>query len=656
MGIDEGRCGDSAGLGFCSKMSQATSLQIGGEGGSSVGRAATASGTSTHDAGAHAWAAFTAASSDETFCRAWLTLQCGMIPDVRAGLLLLRDQAGQSYAPAAVWPDPRHDLTYLTGAAERALAERRGVVVGLDPGGDESVAPDTVHVAYPVQTDAEIVGAVVLDLRARAEAELQEVLRQLLWGTGWLEALLRRHQLARNAHVLERASIALDLVQAVQEHKSLGQAAMVAVNELATIGKADRVSLGVERNGKLELRAISRTAWFDAKSQLVETIENAMEEAIDQETGVAWPVLPGLRGKVNVAQRDLAVRSGAAAVLTVPLVSAGRPMGAFTLERDQGPEFDATSLMLCQVIGGLLGPTLEIRLEGERWFAGRIVGKLAEWSNKLIGPRHPVIKLGAALLMSAILFLVVAEGAFRVSARTIVEGAVQRAAVAPFDGYVRDAFVRAGDTVRQGEILATLDDRDLKLEQVKWETEKEQVARKYREALAKRDRAAYRVLAAQLSQAEAQLALTEERLVRTQLVAPFDGVVVSGDLSQMLGAPVEKGKVLFELAPLDKYRVVLKVDERDIAYVAAGQRGELALTGITGATLPFVVKTVTSVSTAQEGSNFFRVEAQLEDTSTRLRPGMEGVGKVSVGEHPLIWVWTRNFVNWVRISLWTWLP
>lgn len=615
-----------------------------------------ASGTATRDLDARAWSAFTSASSDEAFCSAWLTLQCAIISGVLAGLLLLRDKRGQSYVPAAVWPDSRRDLTYLTKAAERALAERRGVVVGLDPGRSEGVAPETVHVAYPVETDAEVMGAVVLDIRAREEAELQDVLRRLLWGAGWLEALLRRHQLARNAQVLERASVALDLVQAVQEHKSLALAAMTVVNELATVGKADRVSLGIERDGKLELRAISRTAWFDPKSQLVETVENAMEEAIDQEAGVAWPALAGSRGKVNVAQRDLALRSGAAAVLTVPLVSGGRPIGAFTLERTQGSEFDATSLMLCQVIGELLGPTLEIRLEGERWVTGRIVDKLAKWRDKLVGPRQPAIKLGAVLLLAAILILAVAEGTFRVSARTIVEGAVQRATVAPFDGYVNDAFVRAGDTVRQGQILATLDDRDLKLEQVKWETEREQVARKYREALAKHDRAAYRVLAAQLSQAEAQLALTEERLVRTQLVAPFDGVVVSGDLSQMLGTPIEKGKVLFELAPLDSYRVILKVDERDIAYVVAGQGGELALTGITGARLPFVVKTVTSVSTAQEGRNFFRVEAQLEDASTRLRPGMEGVGKVSVGKRALAWIWTRNFVNWVRISLWTWMP
>ncbi|HSW18006.1 MAG TPA: HlyD family efflux transporter periplasmic adaptor subunit, partial [Ramlibacter sp.] len=175
-------------------------------------------------------------------------------------------------------------------------------------------------------------------------------------------------------------------------------------------------------------------------------------------------------------------------------------------------------------------------------------------------------------------------------------------------------------------------------------------------ALAKRERAAMGIVAAQLEQAESQLAMAQDKLARTRLVAPFEGVVVSGDLSQMLGAPVEKGKVLFELAPLDQYRVVLRVDERDIRFVKAGQRGELALTGITGETLPFEVKTVTPVSTAQDGRNFFRVEAQLAQASPRLRPGMEGVGKIDIGERGLAWIWTRSFFDWARLALWNWTP
>jgi multidrug resistance efflux pump len=607
-------------------------------------------------ADAETWAVFAAAASDEAFLSAWLALQCGMIPHVRAGLLLLRESPDGSFAPAAVWPAAREDLTYLTRAAERALTERRGLVLAAGASDAPHVALGSVHVAYPVERDSELMGAVVLDLRARPDSELQAVMRQLLWGAGWLVALLRKHRLARDQRLLERAATALDLVQAAQEHATLDEAAMAVVNEMATLLKADRVSLGIEKKGRLRLRAISRTAWFDRKSQLVETIENAMEEALDQQATVAWPRCAPGRTRVSVAQRDLAVRAGSAAVLSVPLTSGGQSVGALTLERDQGAPFDEGSISVCEAAGELLGPAFASLLEHERWMSGRLLRLAGDGTRRLVGPRRPALKLSALLVLIAVGFLIFADGEFRVSARTFVEGEIQRAAVAPFDGYIAEAYARAGETVRAGAVLATLDDRELKLERVRWLAEKEQADRKYNDALARHERAAAQILAAQRDQVSAQLALAEEKLARAQLVAPFDAVVVAGDLSQMLGAPVEKGKVLFELAPLDSYRVVLRVDERDISYVTVGQRGELGLTGLTGVTLPFTVKSVTPVSTAQEGRNFFRVEAELEDSSARLRPGMEGVGKIAVDERRIVWIWTRNFVNWLRTSLWAWLP
>jgi multidrug efflux pump subunit AcrA (membrane-fusion protein) len=165
------------------------------------------------------------------------------------------------------------------------------------------------------------------------------------------------------------------------------------------------------------------------------------------------------------------------------------------------------------------------------------------------------------------------------------------------------------------------------------------------------------VLAAQVAQAEAQLALAEERLSRATLVAPFDGLVVSGDLSQAIGSPVEQGKLLFEVAPLEGFRVVLQVDDRDIAHLATGQHGTLVLSGLPAEALPFTVRTVTPVATQHDGRNVFRVEAQIEPGSAaRLRPGMEGVGKVAVGERSLLWIWTHGFVDWLRMAIWNWTP
>jgi len=131
---------------------------------------------------------------------------------------------------------------------------------------------------------------------------------------------------------------------------------------------------------------------------------------------------------------------------------------------------------------------------------------------------------------------------------------------------------------------------------------------------------------------------------------------MKGDLSQSLGAPVERGQVLFELAPLESYRVIVQVDEREIADISVGQQGKLMMPSMPGDLFPFHVEKITPVSVAKEGRNYFRVEAKLEGKSERLRPGMEGVGKVTVDERRLIWIWTHELIDWLRLWLWRWWP
>jgi multidrug efflux pump subunit AcrA (membrane-fusion protein) len=145
-------------------------------------------------------------------------------------------------------------------------------------------------------------------------------------------------------------------------------------------------------------------------------------------------------------------------------------------------------------------------------------------------------------------------------------------------------------------------------------------------------------------------------LFRTKVVAPFNGVVMSGDLSQQLGAPIERGQELFQVAPLDAYRVIVEVDERDITEITVGQQSELVLPSIQGETFPFVVDKITPVSTAREGRNYFRIEGRMTEKSERLRPGMEGIGKITVDRRKLIWVWTHQLIDWLRLQIWRWWP
>jgi multidrug resistance efflux pump len=210
--------------------------------------------------------------------------------------------------------------------------------------------------------------------------------------------------------------------------------------------------------------------------------------------------------------------------------------------------------------------------------------------------------------------------------------------------------------VNQGQVICLLDDRDLMLERFKWFTEKQQLTKQYHEAMAKHEQSQIQITRAKIDQADAQLDLLDEQLSRTRLTAPFNALVMSGDLSQSLGSPVEKGQVLFEVAPLDQYRVIIEVDERDIAGVQVGQTSEMIFSSIPGETFPFVVEKITPVTTAKDGRNFYRVEGRLEKVTDQLRPGMEGVGKITVDRRRLIWIWTHKAVDWVRLKAWQWMP
>jgi multidrug efflux pump subunit AcrA (membrane-fusion protein) len=326
------------------------------------------------------------------------------------------------------------------------------------------------------------------------------------------------------------------------------------------------------------------------------------------------------------------------------------------LERPMDRPFDNKTVELCQSVAALAGPILETHRRDDRWLITKAAGSLKSYLASLVGPRHVAVKVTTAVVVGLTLFCFLAEGEYRVSAKTVLEPIVLRAAAAPFNGYIREAPVRAGDLVKAGQMLCTLDDRELRLERLKSLSKLEEYQKEYHKAMGEREAAKVEIVTAQIHQAQAEIALLDDQLAHTKVLAPFDGIVVTGDLSQQLGAPIEKGKVLFEVAPLDSYRLVIEVDERDIADVAVGQRGSLLLSAFPSEEIKVTVEKVTPVSTAKEGRNFFRVEAQFDQPHDRLRPGMEGAGKIEIDRRSLVWIWTHQIVDWMRLAAWSWLP
>jgi hypothetical protein len=593
-----------------------------------------------------------ASASPARVAQPLLDCLCELLPSIVTGFVLIRDDTG-GFLLAAGRPVAPQDEASLKTLSERALTSRSTVVFrALKFGGTETRAH--LIVAAPVLAPNVSRGVLVLQFTESSPAIERQARRTMDLAIGWLQAAFAGGELAAERGLRDRVRMALQALAHVQAQDGLDAAALQLATHLEQTLQCRRASVGVaSRRAGIRIVALSNAVTFDRRADEVRRVQGAMEECFDQDETVLFPPDAASAKNLSLAHRAL---GGTGAVLSVALRSARAGVGVLTLERDAGRTFTADDVAACELLASLVAPALESLRERDRWFEGRLARGVRRSARALFGPRRPALKLATVLGLAALAAVSFVNVEYRVSSKAVVEGLVQRAAAAPFDGYISSANVRAGQIVHQGDLLATMDDNDLKLERARWSGERDQKLKQYNDAFAKHDRATAGVLAAQVEQADSQLALAEDNLERARIVAPLDGIVVNGDLSQLIGSPIEKGKVLFEIAPLENYRVVLLVDERDVAPLRVGQTGLLAMAGLVGSKVPFRIVNLTSVTSVEEGHNLFRIEAELLESSLAIRPGMEGVGKVGVGEHTLLWIGTHGFVDWLRLKAWTWLP
>lgn len=596
------------------------------------------------------------AVADENFCATWLAIQCEIISGVKTGLVLLAQNDGSSYEPVANWPGEPGSGGQLVGLAERALRDGTPLIWQRAIAGDGDGDAPGYQVAYPIKHAGQWAGAVALAITARPKEQLEIVVQQLSWGSAWIEVWLQRRRAAQKADEDTRLKSTLEPLATAVSQESFCATAQALVSDLAARLGCQRVSLGWVENFRIKLAALSHSASFAKQTNLSRALEDAMAEAYDQASAIAFPPAADARAQIAHYHQELARQQNSAAIYSLPLGNAEEIYAVLTFERASDRPFDAHTVELCESIASLVGPVLELKRRNEQPATQRLVALARARCAQLTGPEHFAPKVISAAAVVALLFFALAKTEYRVSAKTVIEAHSQRAAVAPFNGYIAESHVRAGDVVRPGQLLFTLDDRDIKLEADKWRSQKEQYVKQYHLALADHNAAQAKIAAAQIGQADAELALVEDQLARTRVRAQAAGIITKGDLSQSIGAPAERGQVLFEAAPLDNYRIILQLDERDVAEVAPGQSGRLLLAALPSDPLPFVVEKITPVSEAREGRNYFRVEARLRQTPGNLRPGMEGVAKIDLGQRHLLWNWTHRLTDWLRLLVWSWLP
>lgn len=450
------------------------------------------------------------------------------------------------------------------------------------------------------------------------------------------------------------AEALLTLQATLLSYDSFEEAATALACELALKLTLERVSIGIIEHAQTQVKAISHTADIQAKHETQRKIARAMDEAIQQAAVIIYPEAVSSQPRVMLAHVALA-RGSNVQIYTIPLSNNGRIFGALTLERSGVALLKKDEIENVEHIASLLGPVVFLKWQQDRPWHARFKQDWSAWSNRHFASAGLAIKLGFYALLIGLGALLLIPMQYNLSAPARLEGSIQRALVASDNGYLQLAHVRPGDKVKAGQVLAELADEELQLEKRRWQSELAQHENAYGAALAQSDRAQMVVIQSKTEEATSRLALADEKLQHSRILAPFDGVIIKGDLRQSLGAPVQRGDVLLIIAPVDSFRLIIEVDERDISGVKPKQLGRVALESLPDKPLSFNVQRITPVASTKEGRNFFEVEGALTDADPGvLRPGLEGVAKISAGKHTLIWILTHRITDWAKLTLWSW--
>jgi biotin carboxyl carrier protein len=370
-------------------------------------------------------------------------------------------------------------------------------------------------------------------------------------------------------------------VQAVLRERSWRAGCAVAASGLAAQLGCKRVAMGWLNGKSLKLVALSHGAQV-SEHAVLDGLAEAMHESLSQGLTLCLPRVDAGQARLTLAHRSLLKREGLAGVMTVPLADGGEIVAALTCERE-GLPFAPHEILLVEQVAAALGPTLVLKRAAERGLRERLALHWQAWKRKFTDPSHLSWRIVAGSVAALAVAVLAVPLPHRVSATARVEGAVQRVMSAPQDGYLRQVHVRPGDAVRAGQLLAELSDEDLQWQLRSRQAELAQQENAFADAFARSDRTQAAIAQAKSAEARAQLALVQQQLGRTKVTAPFDGVVIAGDLTQKLGAPLKRSEALFTLSPLQDFRVVLEVDEREIAGVLEGQRARLLLSALPAA-------------------------------------------------------------------------
>lgn len=453
--------------------------------------------------------------------------------------------------------------------------------------------------------------------------------------------------------LIERQALVIrTLAEFVDQDSLMGSLTALTV-ELQHRFRSDRVVIGLVRNDSMEIRAISQQAEIDPLSGEVKLLADAMQEACEQDQIIHFPT-EDHNLLITVAHQALTVGRQSAQICTIPLCHQGQLVGALLFDIDSTQKWSQLTIELMRQVAELITPLALIRQKAEYGITKLAGERIRSLVTVIFKPNHLAAKCIITLLILSVLAAASIPTTYDVTTTVEIVPVERRIITAPRRGYIKQVKSGAGDEIESNQLLLTLDTRELELERINRENDLRISRSELRAAMAAYNRKDIALANARLAQAQAKLDLVLQKINRSYLYAPSNGTIVSGDYSQSLGAPVERGDKLFEIAPTGDYKAFLMVPESRISFIRVGQPGSITLKSEPGKEIPISVDKIHPMAEVASGSNRFRVEVSFKQQPPNLGLGQTGIGKLRAHQTNFLWVYTHKFTDWLKLQLWKW--
>jgi len=507
---------------------------------------------------------------------------------------------------------------------------------------------ETQLVAAPVIAAAGTDTPIQMALIGCFSSEHQSVLRQQ-WLVALVSQAIGRWYQQKSMESLEVKTKSLHdtigLVHALDQTESVSEASMVIVNNLRRLCNAEQVSLALlDGSTNAQLKAISDVEKVDLNSESGKIILNALSQSIVANQIVRYPVEQDEHSPATLALDKYCKSNSIEGCISLPLITEDQAtIGAILIGATQPQVADENYnnylLRVVALTTGHLGVVLRAN-QGVR----ELVSK--RWTSF----RKSKLTKTIALIAACLAGLMFVPLPYRVGCNCEIQPVLRRYIAAPYDGILEKSFVESGNIVESDQVVAHLDGSQLRIELSVLRAELEGAKKRRDSALAQGEVAPSQIARSEMKRHQSKIEILEKQLTNLQVRSPIGGIVVSGDLEKVEGAPVEMGKTLFEIAPLDDMLAEIGIPESEIQYVESGMPVTIKLNAFPFKKWTGTIEKIHPRTETVGDDSVFIAQVRLPNQENQLRPGMKGAAKIKSGYSPI--GWNLFHQSWESVRYW----